>query len=84
MAKVRILNGDDWMELYVDGAFVGSGHSIRTGDLLKAIGVDYEIVFGEWKYGVSWKTDSAERNGRSLKTDELAEIAKELDGSHPR
>jgi hypothetical protein len=85
MAKVRILEGDDWVELYVDGKFVDSGHDFRLADLLTAIGVDNEVVYGDWKEPtLQWHTESVERNGQSIKGDELAAIAKELDGTTPQ
>jgi hypothetical protein len=80
MAKVRILDGDDWMKLFVDGEEVESGHHIRISDLLSALGIDYEIVFGEWDENDEYrfKATSVLSNDKSIDGTALARITAEV------
>jgi hypothetical protein len=82
MAKVRILDGDDWKVLFVDGERKSNGHSIRIDDLLDALGVDYEIVYGEFDEDCRFHADSVYTNGRRPVADEaFKRIAAEVDGT---
>lgn len=42
--KVTIVDSDDWKALYIDGKLVTQDHRIENKDILKALGVDFEIV----------------------------------------
>lgn len=80
MARVRILDGDDWKKLFVDGVEVESGHDIRLSDLLSALKVDYEIVSGEWDEDDEYrfKAEGGVLNGKAMNDEEVARIAAEV------
>ena len=49
--KVKILDGDDWVKVYVDGECIHQGHDFKHHsyafeDFAKKIGFDLEVKFG--------------------------------------
>lgn len=47
MASVTVVYAEDtgdWVALYRDGVRVAEGHSLSEGELMRALGVEFEIV----------------------------------------
>ncbi len=39
-----VTNGNDWEGLYIDGELINENHSLRTVDILAALGIDIKHV----------------------------------------
>lgn len=54
MAHVKILDGDDWVQVWVDEELVYEGHNVSISHdqsgvkILEAIGADVDVQFGEF------------------------------------
>lgn len=43
--KVRLVQADDWVALYIDGLWIEEGHHIQLDDLAKYLGCDVKEVW---------------------------------------
>lgn len=44
---IEFIETDDWVELVVDGKRVLGNHTLRTSDVLRAIGVEFKEIYIE-------------------------------------
>lgn len=42
--KITFVDSDDWEGLYINGELVLENHSLRIYDVLKALGIKYEVI----------------------------------------
>ncbi len=45
--KVTFVLGDDWTGLYIDDELVIENHSLSAGQVLKAIGVEFNTIVAD-------------------------------------
>lgn len=64
--RIVFVDGDDWEGLYLDDRLVEEHHHVRTEDVLRHLGFEYEVIYPD--------QDWLEERG-SLPTD-LAEVKK--------
>jgi hypothetical protein len=48
--KINFVNAEDWAGLYIDGKLVLEDHNLHWGQVLEALGIDYEsdTIDEEW------------------------------------
>lgn len=44
-AAVVILNGDDWVGIYVKGELKAEGHSLQEDEVVTALGIPVEVIW---------------------------------------